>query len=412
MSANINFKIGHFTLADGYFYMFDDDTNVLFQRTADSCTSFSFPLDNILTSEVLSLEYDGVNYWTLEQSAQENITIRRWVVDNYVCKQQQIINLNAGFGHKYESNAFTVEHYHTTLSGSVLSGSDKLPVLEYWDKMASGMTVTIGPNSNGLKETINVQGYIEGNIVLADPLQHSYLVQDKVQFYTKLWVFNNFDGEDANSAALYKFNAYNGSYITRYAADAYKDVTACTFYKIISFVQHGPVDTLCYVKGTNILFINVSDTGLTLPYYGSMVIDNVHENDTELLPVYDLAIEGDNIYKLQKNVNIFGETEKHTLYTYHIATQTSMVTSVSLLVNPSIIAANGLASTNVIARVKDQFFQPIAGRLVYFGHDDPSGGEIVGGNPVNTDGGGEAGTIYRSGNEAREVKLTATVDQV
>ena len=412
MSKNIQFKKEHFTLVDGYFYMFDDDTNVLYQRTADSSTSFSYPLSTLLNSEVYSLEYDGTNFWTLEQSGSESLIIKRWQLDNYVCKQHQVIHLNAGFGHKYNSEAFSIEHYHTTLSGSVPIGATTLPVNEYWDKVSSGMSITIGPNSAGFKETLNIQGYQQGEILLADPTQYDYAYDTKVNFYINIWLFNNFDGEDSSSAALYKINAYTGSYVTKYSGDEYKDIKAASFYKIISFHTYGPVDTLCFVKGTNILFVDVDDTGLSLKYYGSMVIDNVEDDDTHIIEVFDLAIEGNNIYKLQKKANYFGHTEAYSLANYHVATQISMVTSISLLVNPSIIAANGLASSAVKARVKDQFYQPIAGRLVYFGADDTSGGEIVGGTPVNTDINGEAGTIYRSGTAAREVKITATVDQV
>ena len=81
MSENIKFKKNHFTLVEGYFYMFDDDTNVLYQRTADSVTSFSYPLDTLLNSEVYSLEHDGANFWTLEQSGEESLIIKRWALE-------------------------------------------------------------------------------------------------------------------------------------------------------------------------------------------------------------------------------------------------------------------------------------------------------------------------------------------
>lgn len=414
MSQNIKFKKDHFTLADSYFYMFDDDTNVLYQKTSDGSTSFSYPLDNLLESKVNSLEHDGVNFWTLETgTVADTILIKRWNLENYVCKQRDKFVLSPGAGHKYDSKAFTVEHYHTTLSGSVLSGDTKLPVNEYWDKVSTGMNVTVGPNIDGVVETINVQDYEDGKIVLSDPVSVDYPVSSKVNFYTNLWIFNNYNGEDDSIGALYKINAYTGSFITKYPEAEYKNVSACTFYKVTPFSDYGDVDALCYVKMTNILFLDISSSGLTLPNFGSMVIDNVEDDNIHIIEVFDLAIEGANIYKLQHKANYFGNTESFTnsLASYHVATQTSMVTSMSLLVNPTIISANGISSTSIIARVKDQFFQPVVGRLVYFEHDDPDG-VITGGTPVNTDSKGEAGTIYRSGVTAREVKISATVEQV
>jgi len=412
MSTNINFKKDHFTLVDGYFYMFDDETNVLYQRTSDGNTSFSSPLDTLLDNPVTSLEYDGANFWTLETTATNSLAIKRWKIQNYVCIQEQIINLNESVGHKYNADAFTLEHYHTTTSGTIPIGTDRIPVQDYWDKLSSGMTITIGPNSLGVSETLNVQAWETGVIVLADTVEEEYAYGTDVVFYTNIWLFNNYSGTLANTGALYKINAYTGSYITRYEAAEYKDITACTFYKIYALDKYGATDMLCYVKATNMLFIDVSGTGINLHNYGSMLLDNVEITTNKVIVVYDLAIEGDNIYKLQRKANYFGQTESYSYAQYNVATQAKIVTSISLLADPSIISANGSATTGILARVKDQFWQPISGRLVYFSHDETTTGDIIGGNPVNTNSLGEAGTIYKSGTKATEVKITAVIDQV
>ena len=412
MSENIKLKKENFTLLDGYFYMFDDDTDVLYQRTADSSTSFSFPLDSLLSNEIKSLEHDGANFWTLEESGTDSLSIKRWKITNYICVQQQQINLNAGAGHSYDADAFTVEHYHTTLSGTVLNGEDRLPVMDYWEKVSSGMTVTVGPNHDGVIETINVQDWEDGNIVLADPVTVDYAQNVEVCFYTNIWLFNNFSGEDATTAALYKINAYTGSYITRYEAAEYKDVTACTFFKITALDAFPNTDMLCYVKATNMIFVNVFGSGLNLTNYGSMLLDNVQDDDVNIIDVVDLAIEDDNIYKLQYKANYFGGTESWNLANYHVATQTKIVTSISLLTSKSIIPADNNSTTLITARVRDQFWQPVAGRGVTFDHDEVTTGAILPDTPVNTGPDGEATATYKSGTKATEVRISALVSQV
>jgi len=417
MSTNIKLKKDHFTLLDGYFYMFDDDTDVLYQRTADSSTSFSYPLDSLLDNEVKSLEHDGANFWTLEETSSVSLSIKRWTIENYVCVKQQQIDLNSSVGHNYNADAFTVEHYHTTISGTVLVDDTRLPVKDYWEKVSSGMTVTIGPNIDGVIETINIQDWEHGNIVLADPVTVDYPQNTKISFYTNIWLFNNYSGLDGTTAALYKINAYTGGYLTRYEAAQYKEITACTFYKITALDEYlgqdsTGTDMLCYVKATNVLFIDITGTGLSLTNYGSMLLDNVEDNDVDIIDVYDLAIEDDNIYKLQHKANYFGTTQGFgDLASYHIATQSKIVTSISLITGKSIISANDTATTLITARVKDQFWQPIAGRLIYFDHDEPSSGSIST-SPVNTDADGEATTIFKAGTEAVEVKISALTEQV
>ena len=83
----------------------------------------------------------------------------------------------------------------------------------------------------------------------------------------------------------------------------------------------------------------------------------------------------------------------------------------ALAAYPGIIAANTVSTAEIVATVKDQFGQPVIGRLVYFTEDDTVG-SITGGTPIGTDSDGKAKTIYKSGNTAREVKITATVEQV
>ena len=59
--------------------------------------------------------------------------------------------------------------------------------------------------------------------------------------------------------------------------------------------------------------------------------------------------------------------------------------------------------------VKDQFFQPVIGRQVSFSEDDANG--TVAPPNDNTDSQGQASTIYTAGTTARQVKITATVQQ-
>lgn len=402
MATNIRFRKPTMTNVDGYFFMFDDDTDMLLEITADGTTAFSYPLDVVLGKSIKSTEHDGVNFWTLEDgSGADDMVIKRWKIDNYICKLQQTINLNEDASHKYDSNAFSVEHYHVTVTGTCASGTTTLYVpTGYDDKVSSGMAVTVGPNSNGDSETKNVFAAGTGYITLEDPLDYTYIYGDDVQFYNNIWLFNNYDGLDSTTGALYKINAYTGSYITRYDGGAYKDITAATFYNVDSFTAYGAVDTLAYVKTSNMLFVNVHTGGSTLDYYGSMAMDNIAAGGASVSTIYDVAMDDQNVYRL----------EQDSSYNYELSTLNSLVSSIALEAEPAIITANQISTSNITAYVKDQFFQPVVGRLVTFGEDD-STGYISGSNPVNTNSEGQAVTVYKSGSTAREVEITATVDQ-
>lgn len=411
---NLNFRKPHMTFVDGYFYMFDDDTDMLLQKTDDGVTSFSFPFDTLITKTISSIEHDGVNFWSMEAGSTSNDrVIRRWKIDNYVCKLQDSITLSNP-AHTFNSEAFSVEHYHCTISGGYSAGQTIITVGveagELPGDLQSGMAMTIGPNSSGYSETINIQ-YVSGNVVtLSDPLENSYSDGDSFQFYNFIWLFNNADGTDTATGALYKINAYSGSIVATYPGGVYKSIKAATFSEITHFTEVGATNSLMYVKASNLLFININSP--TLEYYGSMAMDTIKSDEVTIIDVYDIAVYNKNIYRLQKYATYYGVTEGWTQYNYQAATLNSMVASIGLVASPNIIAANEVSVSELTARVRDQFSQPVVGRLVYFSVDTSNDGEIVSGQDiVNTDSTGIAVSSYRAGSEAELVRILARVDQ-
>lgn len=418
-----DYQQANFTVDQGYFYTFDHDQDNLLQKTDDGNTAFSYPFDTLManasTDAVRSAEFDGVYFWSL-QNKSDRVSIKRWKIDNYICKLQQTFDyLDSDPSHTYDSYAFSVAHYHTQLSSAVASGVGTVYFDSYWDDTTlmnftttsgDGLTIHLGPNTNGEEEDVEVTATVSGGVTISGTTQYAYAEDDLVNFYTHLWVFNNYNGNSGATGALYKFDAYTGDYVTKYAGGAYKDIAAATFYKVNSFTIYGTVDTLAYVKGTNTLFINVGAAGASLPYYGSMVMENILVDEATVIPLYDICMDDQNIYRLQ-NAPDGGSslTQWGSYLSYLLSSLDSFVTSISLAAYPAIIAANTIANTDITAIVKDQFLQPVVGRLVYFTDDDATGSVLP--TNDNTDSDGKAETVYTSGNTAREVKITAVVEQ-
>ena len=422
MAASENIKLhktnqANFTIDQGYFYTFDYAQDNLLQKTDDGNTSFSYPLDTLLTYSIKDSEFDGVYFWSSEDpGGGDNMTIRQWKIDNYVCKLQNTFNFIESGSHKYDSEAFSIEHYHTTLTSNVSVSGTTLYLDEYSDHSSMNFTTTsgdpltlhLGPNSSGEEEDVQVNTTISGGVTLVSSTQYGYSSGDEVNYYTYIWMFNNFDGVDSGSGALYKIDAYTGDYITKYESGAYKDIKAATFYNVDSFAEYGAVDTLCYVKITNLLFINTSQAGITLPYYGSMVMENIKSDEATVIDIYDIAMDDQNIYRLQDIPD--GTNTTWSYYSYLLSSLDSFVSSISLAAYPAMIAANLVSTSDIVAIVKDQFLQPVVGRLITFSDDNTHGYVLP--TTDNTDSDGKAETVYRSGDDATEVKITAVVEQV
>ena len=413
---NIRLRKRNITVVNGYFWMIDQDTDSVIIKTDDGTQAYSYPLDTTITNEITSLEFDGYNLWSLETSATDQVTIRRWNISNYVCCLRNTFVMVPSASHKYNSTAFTVEHYHETFSADENSGQTMLSVSD-GSKMSSGFRLVLGPNILGQTEEVTVSSATNDSVSINGVILYSYKIGDSVSFYRRLWLFNNYDGVDSATGALYKIDAYTGSYVNKYAGGAYRDINACTFFDVPRYVfdksvgstVHDPrYNSICYIKGTNMIFLNPDNLNSS---YGSMAMDNIKEDLATNIIVYDVSIDGTNVFRLQRYATYYGITHEFddTTYNYQLSSLNSFITSISLRSDPSILPANGVNTATITAIVKDQFDLPIQSRLVYFTDDDPTGSILS--SPTNTDSNGVAVTTYKAGTTAREVRITGTSQQ-
>lgn len=413
---NIRLRKQNVAMVDGYFWMIDEDTDSVVVKTDDGTQAYSYPLDITITNDVTSLEYDGYNIWSMQTTGTDEVTIRRWYINNYVCTLRDTFEMVPGVNHKYESLAFTVEHYHTAFSANEAAGQSILSI-DDGSNMDSGYTLVLGPNSLGQMEEVSVSSAAPDSVNINGVTTYAYDDGDPISFYSYIWLFNNYDGVDDSVGALYKIDAYTGSYISKTAGGAYTDVRACTFFDVPRYVFNEGVDpptvspednAICYVKGTNMLFLDPSDLDTS---FGSMTMDNLEDDLATNITIYDVTIEGTNVYRLQRKATYYGNTETFAdnTYNYQLSSLNAFITSISLRADPAILPANGVNPSQITAVVKDQFNLPVAQRQVFFTDDDPNGAILS--SPVNTDSDGIAVTTYQAGTSAREVRITATAQQ-
>jgi len=421
---NIQTKYRNFTGGDGYFYYFDQAQDNIIVKTDDGNIAFTYPLDTAIANEVVSLEYDGANFWTLENPG-GSVIIRRWELDNYVCTLQNTFTKTDDGSNTYDSSAMTVEHYHFTFGADETTGESNISttdpegiITDISSKVSSGMRVYFGPSTEtgyeGDMENFSVISAGTDFIVINGTTSSKYKAGDPISTYKYIWMFNDYNGLAAEGA-LYKFDAYTGSYITKFGGNEYDNIEACTFAVIPEGLKDATgsdivVNALAYVRGSNMLFTNVDSP--TLENYGSMAMDNINSDEISILTVYDLMIYENNVYRLQRQATYYGSTTTfaNSAYSYQLATLTPFVHSISLQAVPAVIPADsGVSSSQITAVVKSQFLLAISGRQVDF-TDDNTGGYLSD-TTVLTDSDGVALTTYYSGSDATEVKITATAKQ-
>lgn len=413
---NIALRKPNCTLVDNYFWMIDDDTDSVIVKTDDGALAYSYPLDNTINSIVTSLEYDGRNIWSMRTTGTDEVTIERWYINNYVCVLRRSFVFVPSLAHKFNSQAFAVEHYHTKFTADMSAGSSVLSIQD-GSKMSSGYTITLGPNHLGQIEERTVSSATPSSVQINGSTTYEYRVNAPISFYKRIWLFNNYDGISNLTGALYCIDAYTGSIITKYSGGAYKDIKAATFFDVPKYVfdknvPNGTMEpkynSLCFIKGTNMVFLNPDDLNNS---FGSMTMDNIRSDLATNIIVYDLAIEGSNVYRLQREATYYGSTQtfSNNTYNYQLSSLNSFITSMNVKTDPAILPANGVNPSLITVTVRDQFNLPVPQKQVYFTDDDPTGGILS--SPVNTDSNGVAQTTYIAGTIAREVRISATAQQ-
>jgi hypothetical protein len=427
-----NIRLGKPNLAvyGGYFYTLDDVLDIFIVKTDDGTQAFTYPLNSSVgDNSIKSIEFDGYNLWTLEtmdfgvsssDPSYYSIRIRRWYIHNYVLQLANSFEFIGNEHHKFSSEAMSVESYTVRFSDSAASGRQTLSIGDdssgdICSKISGGNRVILGPNQFGRTEEFTVSSAGSDYVVINGTTNYSYAAGDPIRFYKNIWLFNNFDGADDSIGALYRISPFTGSIISKTPDNAYKNIKAATFTPVPYFVFNGGSSTvhpqdyaIGYIKATNMIFLNPDDLNVA---YGSLVMDNVQDDMTSVIEIYDVSVSERNIYRLQRKATYYGDTSEFSndTYNYQLSTLNSFITSISLSADPAILPANGESVSTIKAIVKDQFNQPVTGKAVAFTADDPDG-QIVS-VYVNTDSDGVATTVYRAGIEAREVRITSTAQQ-
>jgi len=387
---NLNFKKFNMTFVDGYFYMVAEDDDLLVQKLDDGATAFSYPLGALLTNAVTSLEHDGINFWSMQDiTAGASVSIKRWHLENNIVELKDTFNFTPNF----DSDAFTVEHYHDTLASGVTVSGTVIYLNNYTSVVSSGIVITLGPNSSNQYEEVNVSTVSGSSIILVSGTQNSYDLGDNVNFYNNLWIFNNY-----GTGALHKINAYTGINLNTYNDVEYDNIRACTFTQA----------SLVYVKSTNLKFLNVNTMNLS----GVMTIDNLRANQVTEIIVYDLVISGNNIYRLQKEATYYGVDYPWSFYNYVLSTSRPFLDTVSISAYPVILPANSVNITKITMLVDDQYGDGTYYTPVFFTDNDSVGHMTI--NPAYTDyffGTGEAISYYRAGVAYATVNIEGTATQ-
>lgn len=431
MIQNIRLEKKNMVRIDGYFYSFDEETDSVIQKTDDGTLAFAYPLDTPISREVFSLEYDGESFWTLEHSSvtpADGFVIKRWVISNFVMILQQTFSFLTNATDTFESSAFTIEKYEGTLTIGTIgpNGINASPPIEIrlvydsdiFDLIGPGTRIRVGPNAAGLSETVTVtstDGGSQNDVVLSATLTNTYELGNKVIFSNNLWFFNEHFLKTLDVGGLYKINYLDGAIKSRTQGGVFIGIEGCAFHEVTNFtgsLASFNNDYLIFIRTNNLLFIDVLDSNLVTNL--SSIQNNLSKDTTEVYTIFDLAIEGDTLFRLQNKFNINGTETTSTTFNYQLATFEPFPTAISLTAVPAILPADSGGSTSLItAKVTDQYLLPFGGGTATITMTTTGGGtpsNVSPSGPQSLTATGIRTVTYTTGDIAGLVTISAEVN--
>ena len=383
----------NFTYIDNFMYTIDHNLQMLLKVTFDGSVAFCYTLDVPVNYTVVSLDYDGYNFWSFEEGT-DRVIIRRWVIDNMICRQMDKFEFVSSVSETISASSFGVESYEVLFSGDEPSGQTTLSISD-GQHMSPGDKLLLGPNSVGQSEYVVVDEAFTSSVTLTTPTVYGYAQDDRIRFYKYGYFINNAYGTDTSTGCLYKIDLYTGSVVAKREGTQYKGVDSCN----VCFIQdsHGdPVldyngdliydmfKALVFVKSNLLFIVDIYDSQFRV--ITSMILD-ISQSET----IYDIAVRGSVLYLLKQG------------YAYVLAQFDIVPTSLSLSGYPAILPADGISTSVITATVLDQYNRPIKNKIVNF-----SGGNLSSPSAI-TDDNGVATVIFTAPSNVGTVNISAEV---
>lgn len=426
MVKNIRLINPNMTRVGSYFYSFNEETDIMIQKADDGTLAFSYPLDTPISQEINSLEHDGESFWTMEDidgTPANGFRIRRWIIANFVMVLQQTFTFDTDSTDTFEADAFTIEHYEGTLTSGAVENTTTFNVsfdTTIFNLITPGTRIFLGPSSKagfvGEEEAVTVNTTESGNkINITSSLTNGFIAGDKVVFSKNIWFFNENFQKTLGVGAIYKASVTDGAIQSRDQGGAFVGIESTTFHEVSSFT--GSLTSfnkpyIVFIRTTNLLFLNPNDSNLTIEL--SAVQNNLSIDTTTVFPIFDMGIEGDTIFRLQKKFNINGTESTETTFNYQLATFRPFPTAIAITATPAILPADSGASTStIVATVTDQyalaFVTSPASTIVFSTSGGGTGAGLSDTGSIALDSNGKATVTYTTGDAAGLVTISATV---
>lgn len=408
---NIQIQYGNFAIDRGFdFYTVDHIAGTLIAKTSVGVAVATYTLATS-TKEVLSLQYDGYYFWTLDVPITSGFRVRKWeigadtivrVVSDYLYSPDSI--------NTYNVNALAVEAYTDSFDNQEVTGTLSFDVVD-GQTITPGDDLVLGPSSAtgfvGIHNFTTVINKVGNTVTVNVPLGATFSPGDPISFARNFFAFS--DTAPGNLVgALYKYKVDNGNVLSMDVSGMYGGVRAATFFK----------NKLMFIRGSEIIWLNPDSQTI----FKSQAIENGTANRAGYIDTFDISGSSETVYRLEQEHVFYNPTfsrweaeDWDPLYNYNESGVVPVVYSVAIVAQPQILHRfDSITDTNfpgsldseIVVTVLDQFRTPVVSKVV----DMSSTGGALSSIQETTDANGRVSTTYSANSFVGDVEITVTVN--
>jgi hypothetical protein len=351
---NVRLADGNCCTDDGhlYVYYFQSDLQQVVKKDRSTGSVINtWPVSSSFT-DVVSLEFDGYYWWTLEQSP-SGFIVKKWDGSTSTAVLVRTFYGSAVL----EPFSMSVESYSTTTTSYTFSGSYSIDVDDITG-FSIGKSVVVGPSAEvgfeGNYEELDIVGILGNTVSFSTPILSNYGSGITARTTRAFLVFVD--------STVKKYDSTTGILISSsLSSTIFSGVTASTFFG----------GYILFNKSSQIYWLSPS----TFTLSKVMAAGNLQSDRSSIITVYDMYAYGTSIYRLQKQFAYydFGAWYDEVWSTYNTVESITVPQVYSIVLSsekydiPAFLSPDTTTvSSTITCEVYDQYYTPVSGRQVDF----------------------------------------------
>lgn len=362
--------------------------------------------------------YSGLTFYTLESYMDGGwvSVVRQWRLNTVLNRLELYASMikNETSSVSYNSNAIAIERIDTSFAASVASEAGEIEVTTVSGLKAYD-TLMLGPSTDtdnlGASEYVYIRSISDHTLTIRTytgnmPPFYEYRKDDPIIVYRDVFIFCSPKDDDSPGVVARLDQNNYGATIEIDASGLYEGVDGADW--------HAGYGYLMFSRRAALYMTDPNDDTKPYQIIKAMSTFNIKNDNLTIIPIHEIAIYGNTVYKLQPSTvkrDDLGEITEYTWFRYNYQEDSiaPYCAYISITMEDAVIAR--IESRNLTVKVTDQFGVALQNKTIIFTDQSGDVDATFDAPTVLTDINGIATNVYNAGSTyTGDVTITVKTD--